>query len=408
MKKYPFYFVLFFALFNCKQSHDTKALNEGIWQAELSLSDGKLLPFNFRLYKQNSGKYELEILNGQEIIPVDEIMINPDSIRINAPVFNGYIAGTYTASTIEGVFNIESLDRSLPFKAVYNVSDRFGENEPPEVDVSGIWETEFSPDSEESYLAKGIFTQKEGKVTGTFRTSTGDYRFLEGVLDKDSLKLSAFDGAHAFLFLAQTTDSSLNGMFYSGRHFKTPFRAKRNPDFKLPDPYALTFLKEGYDRLNFSYPNTQNQRVSLSDKTFENKVVIVQLMGTWCPNCLDETKFLVEYKKQNDHEDLKMVALAFEYVKTEKAAMSNITSLTHRVGVEYPILLAQYGTVDKEKTQEKLPMLNHVLSYPTTIFIDKKGRVRKILTGFNGPATGNKYLEFKDDFDRFVTQLLAE
>ena len=53
-------------------------------------------------------------------------------------------------------------------------------------------------------------------------------------------------------------------------------------------------------------------------------------------------------------------------------------------------------------------MLNHVLSYPTTIFIDKKGVVRKIHTGFNGPATGEKYTEFKTEFEGFVGELIDE
>ena len=82
--------------------------------------------------------------------------------------------------------------------------------------------------------------------------------------------------------------------------------------------------------------------------------------------------------------------------------------LTDRIGVEYPVLLAQFGSSDKALAQEKLPMLNHVLSYPTSIFIDKKGNVRKIHTGFNGPATGSKFVEFKKEFKRFVNVLVAE
>ena len=53
-------------------------------------------------------------------------------------------------------------------------------------------------------------------------------------------------------------------------------------------------------------------------------------------------------------------------------------------------------------------MLKHVLSYPTTIYIDKKGKVRKIHTGFNGPATGEKYIEFKTEFKEFTDKLLNE
>jgi thiol-disulfide isomerase/thioredoxin len=227
-------------------------------------------------------------------------------------------------------------------------------------------------------------------------------------MDGDSLKLSAFDGAHAFLFTGKVADSVINGTFYSGNHFKEPFIAKRNSIYELPSPDSLTFLNEGYEKLAFSFPDSSGNMISLEDERFKGKVVIVQIMGTWCPNCLDETKFLVEYTKKNFSEDLEIIGLAFEYAKTSEGAQKSIKRLVDRVGVPYPILLAQYGTEDKKLAQEKLPMLNHVLSYPTTIFIDKKGEVRKIHTGFNGPATGEKYVAFKQDFNTFVNTLLKE
>ena len=148
--------------------------------------------------------------------------------------------------------------------------------------------------------------------------------------------------------------------------------------------------------------------VSLADDQFRDKVVVVQLMGTWCPNWLDETKFLAAYLKGNDHEDLKVVALAFEFYKTPEKSFEAIDRLTARLGLDYPILLAQYGGADKLQANRKLPMLDQVLSYPTTIFIDRRGNVRRIHTGFNGPATGRKYIEFQEEFDRLIKQLLAE
>ena len=134
----------------------------------------------------------------------------------------------------------------------------------------------------------------------------------------------------------------------------------------------------------------------------------MQLFGTWCPNCLDESKFYTKYYNENRYEDLEIIALAFEYAKTSEVAFKNIKRLKDKIGITYPVLLAQTGSSSKVKAQEKLPMLNHVLSYPTSIFIDKKGDVRKIHTGFNGPATGDKYTEFKEEFDVFVKELLAE
>ncbi len=149
-------------------------------------------------------------------------------------------------------------------------------------------------------------------------------------------------------------------------------------------------------------------KVSLTDEIFKNKVVVVQIMGSWCPNCLDESRYYSEFYKENQDKNIEFVALAFEYAKTEALAFKSIERLRDGVGINYPILLAQYGTSDKEKAQEKLPMLNHVLSYPTTIILDKKGKVRKIHTGFNGPATGEKYVEFKKEFESFIQDLLAE
>ena len=398
---------VFMVIVGCKEKKVAKNLAEGNWLVELEVMDNQVLPFNLKVEKNINGDYEMNIINADEVIRIDEVEVKGDSIFMYTPVFEGYLAGTFTDSTIEGQFIKESLDRIVPFKAIHGVNERFKvANKKDKENVTGIWETYFSPNLEEEYVGKGIFLQEGHKVTGTFRTTTGDYRFLDGVMDGDSLKLSAFDGAHAFLFTAKVTDSSMNGVFYSGNHFKEPFVATRNDDFELPDPDSLTFLNEGYDKLAFTFPDSNGDKVSLSDDRFHNKVVIVQLMGTWCPNCLDETKFLVEYMAEN--KDIEVVGLAFESAKTEDKAFKGIQRLKDRIGVGYPILLAQYGTYDKLKAQEKLPMLNHVLSYPTTIFIDKKGNVRKIHTGFNGPATGEKYIEFKKEFNELVTQLNNE
>ena len=94
---------------------------------------------------------------------------------------------------------------------------------------------------------------------------------------------------------------------------------------------------------------------------------------------------------------------------SKETAFDRIKRLKDKIGITYPILLAQFGNVaDKKLAAQKLPMLNHIISYPTTIFIDKKEGVRKIHTGFNGPATGQKYLEFKKEFESFVDMLLSE
>lgn len=399
---------IFTLLLSCGEKEQEQNLAEGKWLVELDVMDNEVLPFNLIVNKNVAGTYTMQIINAEETIMVDEIEIYGDSIVIQTPVFEGYLAGKFSEKEIIGQFVKESLNRIVPFKAVYGVEKRFTAKNTSTKDISGIWETYFSPTMDDEYVSKGIFLQEENRVTGTFRTTTGDYRYLDGIMDGDSLKLSAFDGAHAFLFTAKVTDSSMNGFFYSGNHFKEPFTATRNDSFELPDPDSLTFINEGYEKLAFTFPDAEGNLISLDDEVYKNKVVIVQLLGTWCPNCLDETKFLVDYLKENESKSIKVIGLAFESAKTKKKAFKGIERLKERIGVSYPILLAQFASVDKVEAQQKLPMLNHVLSYPTTIFIDKKGVVRNIHTGFNGPATGNKFVEFKKGFDQLITELTNE
>ncbi|MFT7072122.1 MAG: thiol-disulfide isomerase/thioredoxin [Patiriisocius sp.] len=384
---------------------ETQTLKEGSWRAVLTIDEEREIPF-LMSYKKDA---TMTFINAEERVEITDIKLFGDSIYIEHPVFEGVFKGVFSSETINGVFIKPSLDRVMPFSMKFGNDARFEIRSVPNRIINGSWEMVFSPYSKtEKYIAKGIFVQTGNRITGTIRTTTGDYRYLDGVLVNDSLKLSSFDGAHAFLFEAKVTDSAMNGMFYSGNHFKEPFAAVLNNQYELPAADSLTFTKEGFDVIEFTFNDTEGNPVSLSDERFKNKVVLVQIMGTWCPNCLDETKYFTEFYKRLNRDDFEIVALAFEYAKTEISAMKSINKLKKSLGIPYLILLAQSGSSDKKKANEKLPMLNHILSYPTTIFIDKEGEIRRIHTGFNGPATGDEYIKFVGEFEIFINELLEE
>ncbi|THV59773.1 TlpA family protein disulfide reductase [Flagellimonas alvinocaridis] len=406
MKRISLFWALVLLVVSCKK--EGKEISVGDWWGKMEVASHLDLPFTFTLSKNTDGRYVMQMYNAEEVITVDEIEIEGDSIHIQMPVFEGYFAGTFSAEEIHGSFIKESLERIVPFSAFYGKRERFQTQQDAAVNISGIWETYFDINTDTEYPAKGIFMQNGNKIKGTFRTRTGDYRYLDGVVTGDSLKLSAFDGSHVYLFMAKVTDSTLEGRFYDGNHSVKEFMGARNEAFELPDANSLTYLREGYDRLNFSFPDATGKMVSLSDTRFSGKPVLVQIMGSWCPNCLDETRFYVDFLKEHPDLNIELVALAFEYAKTEEKAFEGIRRLKERVGANYPILLAQFGTSNKQKANEKLPMLNHILSYPTTIYLDKKGAVRRIHTGFNGPATGKKYEEFKKQFTKTMQELASE
>lgn len=410
-----------------KVSNKYNAIPPGIWRATLELAVGDqnfnlaeersegLLPFNFEVRYLDDTRFVIDIMNAEERITLDEIGFGrdirsgKDTVRIEFPVYGSYIFAKYEEDFLEGHFYAPSRgeDYRIPFKATHGKNFRFFEiNQDIKFDASGKWASSFEVETDNPYAAIGHFTQVDNRLTGTFQTETGDYRFLEGAVKEDRMYLSVFDGAHAFLFEAKhLEDGSMSGIFRSGKHYKTYWTAERNDTAQLTSPYALTYLKEGYDNFEFNFPNTEGQMVSSADEKFQDKVKLIQITGTWCPNCRDETKFLVEYLKENSHPDLVVTALAFErYSEKEKALKA---MRTYREKMEIPFELLYAGPSNKTKASEMLPMLNRVISYPTLIFIDKQNRVRKIHTGFNGPAT-DEFEPFKIDFAETLAALLAE
>jgi peroxiredoxin len=379
----------------------------GQWLFEMNLDQQKL-PFNAEVVDRGDG-LEFYVVNGRERIRAEQFALVDDSVSIQLPIFNTALLGTITQ---DGIINGFFYDYSrsgkyqIPFRAERGKEKRFQATASPSVDASGKWKVEFSPGSDNAYMAIGEFQQNGSKATGTFLTTTGDYRFLEGNVSGDSLFLSCFDGSHAFLFKAKIAGDSISGDFWSGIHWQENWIGVRDENYELPDADRLTFLKPGYESLAFSFPNMEGETVSLSDSKYQGKVVIVQLMGSWCPNCMDETAYLVQLHQKFHEQGLEVISLAFEKSDNAETNLRSLERLKDHFNIPYDILLA--GKASKKEAAEKLPMLNHVLSFPTSIFIDREGNVRRIHTGFSGPGTGEYYQEFVEETDRFVGQLLIE
>ena len=402
MNKLNYLLVLLFAITSCSEDY---SLPSGSYIGALHTSDNQEIPFN--MYLLNDGS--IQIYNHKEIVDMEKIIYEKDSFIIKSPVFEGYIKAKRSKEGINGYFTNNSLDRKIKFTA-NNGAERFKiKNYKTVYNFSGKWKVVFNPGEVEEYNAVGIFDQNGSKISGTFRTTTGDYGFMEGVSEGNSVMMSTFNGARSYLFKGNLENDSITGYFYRGNYDKIPFKAFRDEEFSLPNPNSLTVMNDSAsNRFKFSFKDSRGVLVSDYDSIFDNKVVVIQIMGTWCPNCLDETVFISDFINKNNYKDLRFVSLAFEYAKTKQKAIENINKLEKRFDIKYPILLAQYGTSNKVEAQKKLPSLNQVISYPTLIFIDRNKNVRRIHTGFNGPATGKKYQKFKNEFKDLVIKLIEE
>jgi thiol-disulfide isomerase/thioredoxin len=374
------------------------------------ITEGEL-PFTFNVIYTTPDSFYLEVINGDEVLIIDDIIYGhdkrkgDDTIRIEFPIYNSYIKAVYEDKVIEGAW----IDRNrenyrIKFVARQGQNHRFTTlRKEPIMDVSGRWEVLFGTETENPYPAIGEFKQDGNILTGTFLTETGDYRFLSGAIQKDKIYLSTFDGSHAFLFEGKIMDDkSLIGTFQSGSHYKTNWTATKNDTAKLGSAYELTYLKDGYDKFEFEFKDVDGNLVSSSDERFKGKAKIIQIFGTWCPNCRDETNFLVPFYNNKKFDNIEVIGLAFEKSRNFGAASKAVKTYIDKMNVPYPMLIAGYSK--KSEASKALPMLSAIISYPTMIFIDKNDKVVKIHTGFNGPAT-TEYAAFVKEFEKIVSEL---
>ncbi|MBL7845946.1 MAG: TlpA family protein disulfide reductase [Cyclobacteriaceae bacterium] len=382
-------------------------LKTGTWRGVIALQ-GKELPFTFDVEKTGNS-YQAYLKNVTEKILLDEISFRNDSVFMTLHVFDADLRGKVSGNMLTGTFYKKyAPDFSLPFTASLGDDYRFVKNseEATAPDYSGTYQLEFKPDKDPAYTSVGVFEQKGNHLTGTFLTPVGDYRYLEGNVVDGQLNLSTFDGNHAFLFTATLSGDSIHGDYYSGKSAHEVFYGVKNPNAKMPDPESLTLLKEGYERIDFTFPDVNGKPVKPTDERFRDKVLILQIFGTWCPNCMDETKFLSQWYRDNHDRGVEILGLAYERKPEFDYASSRVIKMKEKLNVPYEFVIA--GINDKEEAAKTLPMLNRVLAFPTTILIGRDGKVKHIYTGFEGPGTGIYHERFKERFNQLINELLNE
>lgn len=410
MKKNVFLQLIFvLGLWQCevkKADEAETSMPLGSWRAVIH-TQGQELPFNLTTEQNEQGEVIFMIKNGDEKIVLDTHTTRNDTLYLPMHIFDAQIVAEISEGRLEGIWTKNYVeDYELKFEADFGEEYRFQKAENPiDYDFSGKWATTFQIE-DRTYPAIGEFVQREDKISGTFMTKSGDYRFLEGNLTENGFQLSTFDGEHAYLFRATLGENdSLTGEFWTGKTGYRPWTAYRDEAASLPEAASSFSLSDEADPFSFSYPNEKGDAVSLNDERYKGKVVIVQLLGSWCPNCMDETAFLANWYEENHARGVEIVGLAYERKGEFEYGASRISILKERYNIGYEILFA--GKNDRE-THEQLSLIEPPFIFPTTIFIDKKGQVRKVHKGFSGPGTGEHYQRLINEFNKTVDALVEE
>ncbi len=326
--------------------------------------------------------------------------ITDSGIRINLPVFESYFLFDTLHIGAKGFWYDPSRPNS--YKVPVSLANM---NSPYEAfklpNQAEVWECNFS-----GYKGKlDLYRDSSSdKVYANIQTETGDYRFLHGTITAKQLSLQTFDGAHLFLFTAEYGDGVIeNGSFLSGVHYRDQWNAKRNQEFKLLGTAELVSAKDEFS--SFSAENSDGDTLHFNKSSFTGKLNIIQIMGTWCPNCMDESLLLQQFLQDYEQQGLKVYAFAYERYEDKTRSWNAIKKAKKDMSLDYPIFLA--GRASKAEASEDFSFLEGVYSFPTSIFLEKNGKILSVHSGFNGPATGFAYKQQISDFQEIIEEQLG-
>lgn len=380
----------------------------GKWRGVFRFNDSTQVPFNFELTGTSESDAKVFFVNGPERLEGGRWAIQGDSLYIYSDQFENEMAFGISRGTLSGTWRKQNGPGVvLPVTIEKGVEERFTQKTRiAEQDISGTYAVTIKTPSGKEEQAVALFDQEGSRIRASFLRVSGDSRYLDGVIDGNTFRLSTFIGSSPS-FYTGTIDASgnLQGAIV-GIKTVQPFVARPDESAALPDAFKLTFLREGYSSLDFSFPDLNGKMVSLKDQRFRNKVVIVTIGGTWCPNCMDEAAFLSPWYKKNRDRGVEVIGLQYERSLDSAYLRRVINRFQDRFDIGYTQLIA--GLSNGKSVMASLPALNSFLSFPTTIFIDRNGKVAKIHTGFSGPATGKFYDQFVTEFNSTVDELLKK
>lgn len=384
----------------------------GIWRGFIKNPSGEEVAFAVEI-KREGNRISGALLNGDERTPSSSGSIEGNTLRLRYDYYDGELTAVIDGGELRGDFSRQWQKRTLKRELRATRSEAKAAPARAGADLSGEWVLRVGEAPKISYW-RAAFKQAGGEVRGTIIPMSGDWGEIAGSLADDQLSLNRFDGINSRVLKARLTpQGKLEGYVDLGLFDpKRAVLAERieavSPELiaGLPDPNQYTRLANPAEPLRFSFPDLEGKIVSAADQRFKNKVVVVTITGSWCPNCHEEAPLLQEFYERYRAEGFEVVALAFEYTGERSRDLEQVKIFGQRHRLTYPLLLA--GSTEEGEVGRKLPQLVNFGAYPTAIFIGRDGLVRRIHSGFEGKATGDRYTRLKAEYEAQIKELLAE
>jgi len=341
--------------------------------------------------------------------PLPWHMLDGD-IVIEFPHYGSEIVATWNEdhTKLSGAWTKDRGDKGqalLPFSADFTIPvgflfTRFGTF--ADMNIAGYWNLEFA-DSDEPAIAWFIMDTK-GMTRATIMTPTGDYRYLRGVTHFREMRLASFDGAHADLVtLTFDPDTGrIAGDIWHGDWSHETFTGTKTRTPTLPSGFDQSKWVGSDGPIDLAFPDLDGNTRELLDPEFLGKATIIEVFGSWCPNCSDATELLSEYMDIYGDRGLRVIGLAFEVSDDLDVVAPRIRAGMQRHDADWPVLFG--GKLGKEGA---LPVIDKIKAYPTLIFLDDKGEARYVFSGFYGPATNEEHVAMRTEFEGIIEELLT-
>ena len=375
----------------------------GPWRAVLDLA-GATLPFRLEVGADSGARrWTAALCNGSICDRISSVEWRGDSLLFDIADYDARIVAFLRGDSLVGSYrNVGNRGpRTIPFRAARGRWPA----EPAGEALARSWDAWFeAAGGRTSPRVIRLWNTSDG-VEGTLIGNSGDSGLFWGGAQGDSLWLARFDGSYVYLITARLDRDTLRGTFYAGLRGRTPFTAVPTTGRPhLTAPTEVTRADTG--RFLFEFPDLEGRRVTQDDPRFRNKVVLVDVFGTWCPTCHDAAPVLVGLYRKYRARGLEIVGLGYEVTGDTVVDNRQLRRYREKHGIEFPLLLA--GLNETEATAATLPQLHNFTAYPTTLFLDRRGRIRRVHAGFYGPATGDQHVQVVADFQAEIERLLAE
>ena len=371
------------------------------WRAALELAGGEL---RFGLEVEGGGaKRRARLCNGTVCQPLSGVELRGDSIEFAIADYAASITAAVRGDSLMGTYrNVGNRGpRVIPFRA----SRGRWPSAPAPTALLGRWDAIFYQDLGTS---PRVFELRNGPggLEGTMISNTGDYGHFAGSVAGDSFALAHFDGSFVYLITGRLRGDTLRGVFHAGLRSETSWTAVRStgaPHLRAPTEITKADTSQPF---RFAFPDLTGRLVTDHDARFRGKVLLIDVFGSWCPTCHDAAPDLVRLYRRYHSRGLEIVGLAYEVTGDTATDGAQVRRFRDKFGIPYPLLLA--GINDADAAAATLPQLQGFTSFPTTVFLGRDGKVRRVHAGVYGPSTGAQHQRLVRDFEREIERLLAE